>query len=466
MLQCSRMKRRAATICAISTPVGVSGIGIVRLSGPKALRVLAQLFAPDRGARAAVSSFASHTAHYGRILDSGRLVDEALVTVLRAPATYTREDMAEIGCHGSPLILKTVLRLCLERGCRLAEPGEFTKRAFLNGRLDLAQAEAVPGVLHSRTGKALAASLGQLSGAFSAEVASLRRQVSGLLARIELSRDLSDGTTAPRAEVEKGLRSLLADADALLKRAEGGRIVSEGLRAAIIGRPNVGKSSLLNALLGEERAIVTEIPGTTRDSIEECLDVRGVPLRLVDTAGICDASGPIEAAGARRSLDWLARADIVLLVLDGSRPLEKEDEDLLSRTKGRPSVIVANKCDLPRRLSPAALKRLAGGRAIVQASALKSVGLERLLDEVSRLAWRGAARAGDQALVLSSRQQGLLLSVSRHCGDALRTTRSGGSPDFVCLDLREASEELGRFLGSNLSEKDIDDVFSYFCVGK
>lgn len=465
------MKRRPDTICAISTPVGLSGIGIVRVSGPKALRVLSKVFLPAQGGDP--SSFASHTAHHGRVLDGRRTVDDVLVTVLRAPRTYTGEDMAEIGCHGSPLVLRAVLGLFLRHGCRLAEAGEFTKRAFLNGRLDLAQAEAVPGVIHSKTDKALAASVSQLEGGLSAEISDLRQMVCALLAKTELSLDLSEetgeGPGISRAELGAGLRAAVSKTASLLRRAESGRLAGEGLCAAIVGRPNAGKSSLLNALLREERAIVTDVPGTTRDSIEESLDLDGLALRLIDTAGISgpDAPrGPVEAASLRRSLDWLSRADLVLLVVDGSRPLDADDRALFERAGAKPLIVVLNKADLARRLDVKELRRLSGRRPSVETSCLKGQGLERLLKAVSALAWKGKVRASEKTLLLSARQQGLLLSVARRLAAALKTARGRGALEFATLDLREASEELGRFLGRNLSEAALDDVFSYFCVGK
>ncbi|MCK4245403.1 MAG: tRNA uridine-5-carboxymethylaminomethyl(34) synthesis GTPase MnmE [Candidatus Omnitrophica bacterium] len=454
------------TICAISTPLGVSGIGIIRLSGPLTYKILDKIFVSKRKDK--VSSFPSHAVHYGHIVDNGRVIDEVLLTIMRRPRSYTREDMAEIGCHGGLLSLKNVLRLCLEQGCHLATAGEFTKRAFLNGRIDLAQAEAVIDIINSKTERGLEASLLQLKGHLSQEIRRLREKAVSLLAKIEVSLDFveEDLKFIALPRIKEELMEIEKRVEELLKGAESGKIISQGINTAIIGRPNVGKSSLLNAFLREERAIVTKIPGTTRDTIEEIINLNGIPLRIIDTAGIRRTTRAIEVEGVRRSKDWLRRADLVLLVIDSSQSLNNEDLELIKGTIERKSILILNKIDLPLRINLERLKGLGNGRKIVKISATKSIGLEDLEKIIYALVWDGKVCSSDQTLIINSRHQELLFSVAKNVKDALKATARGESSEFIALDLREGLENLNKIVGENITDEILNEIFSHFCVGK
>jgi len=340
------------TIAAIATPLGEGGIAVVRLSGPRALAVADASFRPAGKSAPLPSAAPTHTIHFGGIFRRGRAVDEVLLSVLRAPRTFTREDVVEITCHGGLLPARMVLETLLENGARPAAPGEFTRRAFLNGRIDLAQAEAVADLIHSRTELALAAAQEQLAGALSRRVNLLRDDLMNILAHIEAHIDFPDEDIAPdtREKLIARLRAALVFMDELLRTANEGRLLRRGVRAAIVGRPNAGKSSLLNQLLGRDRAIVSPVPGTTRDTIEETANIRGLPVLLIDTAGLREGSNEIEREGVRRSRESLASAELILHVLDASEPLQPADQAHLAESAGKPRILVRNKVDLPRRM--------------------------------------------------------------------------------------------------------------------
>src|SRR5688572_20721221 len=340
------------TIAAIATPLGEGGLAVIRLSGPRALAVADGSFVPIGKSSLKPSAAPTHTIHYGRIERQGKVIDEVLVAVLRAPRTFTREDVVEITCHGGLLPAKLVLDAMLEHGARLAQPGEFTRRAFLNGRIDLAQAEAVADLIHSRTELALTAANEQLAGKLSQRINQLRDDLVKTLAHIEAHIDFPDEDIAPdtKSQLISRLERGVTFMDELLRTANEGQILRRGIRAAIIGRPNAGKSSLLNQLLGHERAIVSPIPGTTRDTIEETANVRGLPVVFIDTAGLREAGDQIEAEGIRRSHESLERAELILHVLDASEPLTPEDERYVTEFSGKKRLLIRNKLDLPRRL--------------------------------------------------------------------------------------------------------------------
>src|SRR5213594_1983765 len=372
------------TICAIGTPPGEGGIGIIRISGDTAVEIASKVFLGINGSR--VSDFPSHTLHVGHLRDpdTGERLDEVLVAVMKAPRTYTREDIVEFHCHGSPLVLRLGLEALVRSGARLATPGEFTKRAFLNGRLDLAQAEAVMDLIQARSETGLPVALELLRGRLSEEVGRIREGLTRLLVEVEAGIDFSDeGITfiAPQA-LAAGIEKVAERVERLIQTAEDGRIVREGVTAALVGRPNVGKSSLLNALSKADRAIVTPIPGTTRDVLEEFVNVRGIPVRLQDTAGLREAQDVVEREGVRRTHDALARAELVLAVLDGSAPLDPEDRRTLELLQEKSAVLVVNKADLPPRVEPADLKGFVEPRRIGWTSATTGAGLDELRDAI------------------------------------------------------------------------------------
>ncbi len=460
------MKKGSDTICAISTPLGVSGIGIIRLSGPLTYKILSKIFVNKKKKRA--SSFPSHSVHYGHIVSNGTVIDEVLLTIMRSPKSYTRENMAEIGCHGGLLSLKKVLHLCLKQGCRLATPGEFTRRAFLNGRIDLTQAEAVIDIINSKTERGLETSLLQLKGYLSQEIKNLRKTIVSLLAKIEVSLDFAeeDLKFITYHQVKRGLKKIEKRVEELLRRAQAGRIINQGINTAILGRTNVGKSSLLNAFLGENRAIVTRIPGTTRDTIEETINLKGIPLKIIDTAGIRRTRKSIEIEGVRRSKEWMKKADLVLLVLDGNRTISRDDLELIKEAGETKSVFILNKIDLPLKLDLNELKKHTNGKKIAKISATKRIGLENLERIIYNLIREGKIYCSDQALIINSRHQELLWDVKKNIKDALGSICRKESLEFIVLDLREGLKNIDRIVGKNISEEVLDEIFSHFCVGK
>jgi tRNA modification GTPase len=451
------------TICAVSTPPGAGGIGIIRISGSAATAIASTVFRPRR-LRDLVAA-PSHTLLYGHVVDpaSNETVDEALVSVMRAPATYTREEVVEINCHGGMMPLWRTLGLLIAAGARQAEPGEFTKRAFLNGRIDLAQAEAVMDIITARTDLALRAANEQLLGGLSGEIAALRDRLLALVAAVEAGidfpeEDLESGTGEPLAD-EVG--RVLADVDALLSGYTYGRILREGFATAIVGRPNVGKSSLLNALLKQNRAIVTEVPGTTRDVLEEYLNIAGVPLKILDTAGIRHSHDVVEQEGVRRSIAAIGSADIVLLVLDGSRSLTAEDRRVMDEVRGRHVIAIINKSDLPRKL-----EQLNGPDVQVAVSCRTGEGLNDLKRAISDQVKQGTVSSREHAWAVNQRHKTALEQAGESLQRALDSSTSGLSPEFIALDLRGALDSLGLIIGATYTEDILERIFNDFCIGK
>jgi tRNA modification GTPase len=457
------------TIAAISTPVGEGGIGIVRLSGPEAASIAAALFRP--AASGAARPPVPYHLHYGHILDpeTGERVDEVLIAHMPAPSTYTRQDVVEINGHGGIVALRLILALCLRMGARLAEPGEFTARAFLNGRLDLAQAEAVLDVVRAKTDRSLQAAVEQLAGQLSGEVRALRAVLLAALAHLEAAIDFPEDEIPVRdigldlEQAGAGLAHLLADADR-------GILLRQGLRTAIVGRPNVGKSSLLNRLLRTSRAIVTEFPGTTRDTLEETLNLQGVPIVLVDTAGIgARAQDPIEALGIERSRAALAQADLALLVVDASRPPAYPDRALAALVGNRPAIVVLNKIDLVSAL-PEGHVRADGRSCLLDApavplSALTGKGLDGLEAAIVAPVLSGQVAPSAPA-VTHPRHQEVLSRALDHVRAAQQANCAGLAADLVAIDLSAAVHALGEITGQTASDELVSTIFGAFCVGK
>ena len=462
------------TIAAIATPRGEGGLAIVRLSGPQTLAVADKSFLPVGKNSLKPSAATTHTIHYGKIVRHGRSVDEVLLAVMRAPHTFTREDTAEITCHGGILPAKLVLDTLLENGARLAEPGEFTRRAFLNGRIDLAQAEAVADLIHSRTELALAAANEQLAGKLSQRINQLRDEMMQTLAHVEAHIDFPDEDISPdtKEQLLKRLEHGVAFMDELLRTANEGQILRRGIRAAIVGRPNAGKSSLLNQLLGHNRAIVSPIPGTTRDTIEETANIRGLPVVFIDTAGLREACDEIEQEGVRRSHESLARAEFILHVLDASEPLTPADEKYFAGFAGKKRILVVNKIDLPRKWSAEEVK-LQGdvrtpeaGVPIVDVCCLSGQGIEALKDAIKELVWSGEITAGMLQVMINSRHQDALNRARAATRRTLDVLRAGETLELAAGELRIAVNAVGEIVGKTATEDLLDSIFSQFCIGK
>ena len=463
------------TIVAVSTAVGVGAIGIVRTSGPRAVEFGRALFRRPVGAP--VDSAQSHRMWYGQVVDprSGREIDEALMVIMRAPGTYTREDVVEIQCHGGPAAQREVLRAFVRLGARLAEPGEFTRRAFLNGRIDLTQAESVAAVVQARSASALRAAVHQLGGGLSHRLSDLRKGLLSVLASLEVAIDFTDEDVeeTDRSVLVRALDEVAGGLGGLLRTAFLGRALDEGVRTAIVGKPNVGKSSLLNALLMRERAIVSEFPGTTRDTVEEFVEVGGVPLRLVDTAGIRDSTDAVERLGIDRSLQAMEEADLVLAVFDGSSPLDSHDRNLLLGLDAERTIVVANKSDLAGPAMMAvfmteleqARTDVAGWTACA-VSALSGEGLDELRNLVELRAVGEDGLRLDEPFLATERQQGLVEQASDATRRAMEALQAGASEELICEDVREAVGALGRVTGEELMPDLLDEVFRRFCIGK
>jgi len=454
------------TIAAIATPVGLGGIGIVRLSGPQAGVLLRRLvFGPGRRSL----SFTSHRLYHGFVYDpfdpAGRPVDEVLAAFMAAPRTYTRQDVAEISTHGGPVVLRTVLGLCLRLGARAAEPGEFTLRAFLNGRTSLEQAEAVLDVVQAKTEAGLRLAMEQLGGRLGQEIRGVRRDILHLLAYVTATIDFAEEEIPPEDPLPE-LQAAISRLRSLRQSADRGILYRQGVRVALVGRPNVGKSSLLNALLGINRAIVTPIPGTTRDTLEEMVALAGIPFVLVDTAGIRPVADLVEELGVERSRAALATADLVLLVTDGSEPLTDEDRRIVSQVAGRPTLLVINKSDLPSAAWGAGDLGLAPEMPLIRLSALTGAGLDRLQSAMVEMVMGGQATPGDLPLVSHPRHRDALDRSLQALQSAEMALERRLPADCVATDLTAAVAALGEITGETVTEDLLTTIFSRFCIGK
>lgn len=450
------------TIAAIATPLGEGGLAVIRISGADTMRVADKSFLPVGKSSAKPSAALTHTIHYGKIVRNGQNVDEVLVAVMRAPRTFTREDVVEITCHGGLLPAKAVLDTILENGARLAEPGEFTRRAFLNGRIDLAQAEAVADLIHSRTELALRAANEQLEGKLSQRINQLRDDMMKTLAHVEAYIDFpeEDIQQETREQLIGRLQRGISFMDELLCTANEGQILRRGIRAAIVGRPNVGKSSLLNQLLGRDRAIVSHIAGTTRDTIEETANIRGLPVVFIDTAGLRESGDEIEIEGMRRSRESLSRAEFILHVLDTSEPLTKADENYLAEFASKKRIVVRNKIDLAVRLS------LPDGITTSDVCCLSGKGIEPLKDKIKELVWTGEIKMEMLQVMINSRHQDALNRARLATQRALEAFGDDASLELVSMDLRIAVNAVGEIVGKTTTEDLLDSIFSQFCIGK
>lgn len=455
------------TITSISTPMGEGAIGIVRLSGPQAVEIADKLYKGKH----LLNDVPSHTINYGHIIDpeSKEVVEEVMVSVLRAPKTFTREDIIEINCHGGILTINRVLELTMTYGARMAEPGEFTKRAFLNGRIDLSQAEAVMDFIRSKTDRASKVAMNQIEGRLSDLIKKQRQSILEILAQVEVNidypeyDDVEDATTEFLLEQSKEIKQ---EINRLLDTGAQGKIMREGLSTVIVGKPNVGKSSMLNNLIQDNKAIVTEVAGTTRDVLEEYVNVRGVPLRLVDTAGIRETQDIVEKIGVERSRKALSQADLILFVLNNNEALTQEDYTLYEVVKNEDVIVIVNKMDLEQNIDINEVKDMIGDTPLIQTSMLKQEGIDELEIQIRDLFFGGEVQNQDMTYVSNSRHISLLKQARQTIQDAIDAAESGVPMDMVQIDLTRTWEILGEIIGETASDELIDQLFSQFCLGK
>lgn len=455
------------TITSISTPMGEGAIGIVRLSGPQAVEIADKLYKGKH----LLNDVPSHTINYGHIIDpeSKEVIEEVMVSVLRAPKTFTREDIIEINCHGGILTINRVLELTMTYGARMAEPGGFTKRAFLNGRIDLSQAEAVMDFIRSKTDRASKVAMNQIEGRLSDLIKKQRQSILEILAQVEVNidypeyDDVEDATTEFLLEQSKEIKQ---EINRLLDTGAQGKIMREGLSTVIVGKPNVGKSSMLNNLIQDNKAIVTEVAGTTRDVLEEYVNVRGVPLRLVDTAGIRETEDIVEKIGVERSRKALSQADLILFVLNNNEALTQEDYTLYEVVKNEDVIVIVNKMDLEQNIDINEVKDMIGDTPLIQTSMLKQEGIDELEIQIRDLFFGGEVQNQDMTYVSNSRHISLLKQARQTIQDAIDAAESGVPMDMVQIDLTRTWEILGEIIGETASDELIDQLFSQFCLGK
>jgi tRNA modification GTPase len=456
------------TIVAISTPLASAGIGIIRISGVDAIAITKEIFKPKKDID--YHSLMSHTLHYGHITDRqfNRTLDEVLVSFMIAPHTYTREDVVEINAHGGLIVMQSILSLVLRHGARIAEPGEFTKRAFLNGRIDLSQAEAVMDIIHAKTELALNASVKQLSGSIKLEVESIKEEVIQLIAHIEASIDYPeyDIEELEFEIVKKQCNELSKRVLKLVTSYDHGKIIREGIKTAIVGRPNVGKSSLLNALLKEQRAIVTEIPGTTRDTLEEYMNIHGIPLKLIDTAGIRNTDEPVEKIGVSRSKGLIQEADLILFVINSAEPLTTEDDIIMDLIKDKKVIILMNKSDLNMQVKKEHLKEHLCDCTIIETSATRFQGLDRLENEIKQQFMLGNISMDNEIVIHNARHKQSLDKAYQSLLQVIDSIDNGMPEDCWAIDMHNTYEQLSEVTGDHVTDDVISQIFSQFCLGK
>lgn len=454
------------TIAAIATAPGEGGIGIIRISGPKSLEVAEEIFFSMSEKK--ISEYPARTLIFGNIKDGDKKIDEVLVAYMKGPNSYTAEDVIEINCHGGFISVKRILELVLSKDVRLAEAGEFTKRAFLNGRIDLSQAEAVIDVINAKTDKAHEVAENQLDGSLSNRIREFREKVTELLAQVEVAIDYpeEDIEFIAYTTLEEKTRELNKDIKKLYETSESGKIFREGLKTVIVGKPNVGKSSLLNSILGENRAIVTDIPGTTRDVIEEFVNIKGIPLKIVDTAGIRETDDVVEKIGVEKSMASFDTADLIIMVVDSSSELSEEDREILEKVHGKETILLLNKTDLPQVIDEEEVKKYVNEENIIKISALHNEGIEDVHDRIEAMVYKGDIKSSSNVIITNSRHKDALYRAMKSAEDAMRAIEDRMPLDFVEVDLKNIWDYLGYINGDTVSEDLLDNIFHNFCIGK
>ena len=453
------------TIAAVATAYGEGGIGIIRISGEKSLDILEEIFEFH-----GIEEIVNRRMTYGKIVDrdNGQTIDEVLAVYMKGPATYTAEDVVEINCHGSTVSLRKTLSLVLRKGARLAEPGEFTKRAFLNGRIDLSQAEAVIDVVKAKTDKSFDVALSQLEGGLSSYIRDIRQNLLDLLVDITVNIDYPDEDIEEITydKLEINIKQIGDMIEKLLSTASSGRMIREGIRVAIAGKPNVGKSSLMNGLLRETRAIVTEIPGTTRDTIEEALSIRNIPVYLIDTAGIRETSDKVEKLGIEKSKEAVNNADFIIFIMDGSEEISSEDEEIIEYLKERKCLVLINKKDLEQKIDSVQIRNMLPNSQIIKTSLINGDGIEEIENAVEELVYGGEITQSESMMVNNVRHINLLTDSFNSLEDALQMAVNREALDFIEIDVKNAYELTGEIIGESVNDDIINEVFARFCLGK
>ena len=454
------------TISAIATAPGEGGIGIIRISGEKSLQVAQSIFKSKSGKM--IKDYNARTLIYGTVVDNEKVIDEVLVAYMKGPNSYNAEDVIEINCHGGFISVKKILELILSKGVRLAEAGEFTKRAFLNGRIDLSQAEAIIDVIKSKTDMAHEVAQSQLEGSLAKKIKDLRMNVTEVLAHLEVSIDFAeeDVEEITYQTLEEKSLELRNEIKKLYDTAESGKILRDGLKTVIVGKPNVGKSSLLNSILGENRAIVTDIAGTTRDVIEEFVNIKGIPLKIVDTAGIRETEDVVEKIGVEKSRESFSTADLVIMVLDASRKLSEEDMEILESLKNKKTIVLLNKMDLEPQIELEKIEEFVNSEDIIKISALKHQGIEELQDKIEAMVYHGSVKNSSNLMITNSRHKDALFKAYESINDAISAIEQRMPYDFIEVDFKNIWDYLGYINGDTVREDLLDTIFANFCIGK
>ena len=455
-----------STIVSISTAPGIGGIGIIRMSGEKSFEILEKIFKPKTFQE--IEDIKGYTIKYGHIVENNEIIDEVLVSYFKAPRSYTTENMCEINSHGGNVVVKKILEICLKNGAELAEPGEFTKRAFLNGRIDLAQAESVIDVINAKSDKEAKSGIKQLEGYLSKEIKGIKQEILDVLVNIEVTIDYPEYDT-PEVQ-EKEIAQMLESVGKKLKKLEksfdNGKIIKDGIKTAIIGKPNAGKSSLLNAILKEDRAIVTDIAGTTRDTIEEFVTINGIPLNLVDTAGIREASDEVEKIGVEKSIKQANDADLIIAIFDSSKDLEEEDIEILNLIKGKKSIILLNKSDLNSKIDENDERFTSITENILKISALNKSGIDELYEKIAELFNLNEINLDNEILITNIRHKNIISKSLENVNKAKEALEINMPIDIITIYIKEILEDLGEITGEVVTEDIINEIFSKFCLGK
>jgi len=463
------------TIAAISTPIGESGIGIVRISGPKALKIAQKVFRDKNLNKTKIKNFLSHTVHYGFVInpENGEKIDEVILVLMKKPQTYTREDTVEFNCHGGILSLRKVLETIISCGARMAEPGEFTKRAFLNGRIDLSQAEAVIDLIQAKTERSLSSSLAQLGGSLKKKIEDLRNRVIRISAEIEAPMDFPDQDIkeiSPK-KVEENISYILKEINSLIDTMDYGKILKEGINALIVGKANVGKSSLFNTLLRENRAIVTHIPGTTRDTIEELINIKGIAFKIIDTAGLKNPENVIEKISIKKMMKHLRETKLILAMFDVSVPLSSEDKEVIKeinkeKNKSKKVIVIENKIDLSEKIDKKKLFSLLDVKDSIKMSLEEKIGIEELEEKLARIAMEGLVIPENGVVINNVRQANQLNRAKQALENVLEGLKAKITYDFLTIDLKDVLDSLGEITGDSINDEIVNDIFSRFCIGK